>query len=229
MTINTAPEILDRLTFNLSWWTDEDVRKAMNGEYLLDDFVFDDVDVQSKYMQHKADMISDYYNDLFLTTQYQYNPIDNVDESSTITKTINGTRTHTRDLNLTDTRTPNLTTSNDGVKDTITNGNETTTHYDNPANSATFNPVDKAVLEHMPSTTTREGSVKMTGTETTQNTGTDTTTESYNNYAEVETVKRHGNIGVTSTQQLIKAERDNILNLKMLYLAEFADYFMITM
>ena len=221
MTINTAPEILARLTFNLSWWADEDVRKAMHGEYLLDEFVFDDVDVQSKYMQHKADMISDYYNDLFGTTQYQYNPIDNVDESSTTTKTINGTRTQTRDLNLTDTRTPNLTTSNDGVKDTITNGNETTTHYDNPANSAAFNPVDKAVLEHEPSITTREGSVKMTGT--------DTTTESYNDNSEVETVKRHGHIGVTSTQQLIKAERDNILNLKMLYLAEFSDYFMITM
>lgn len=42
------------------------------------------------------------------------------------------------------------------------------------------------------------------------------------------TLRRHGNIGVTTAQQMIQSERELIIDLLRLYCDEFSDYFMIT-
>lgn len=229
MTLNTNPGILDRLTFNLDWWADADIRAALRGEYLLDDFAFDDENLMEYFMQHKSDDIAEYWNEMYQTTKYVYNPLFNVDGTETITRTITGTKSNTRTVDLTDTRTPNLETKNNGVIETITNGTETTTHYDSPVNSESFKSTDKTVLEHTPSTSQRDGSVKLTGTETNTNAGTDTNVESFDNYTEKTVTERGGNIGVTMTQQLIDAQRKILIKIREMYLAEYAEYFIITM
>lgn len=132
---------------------------------------------------------------LYDTTVLDYNPIWNVDADITDTETITGGKTEKRTigstgqdkrtLNLTDTDTPNLTDTQ-SVKG--------------------FNSTSWAESEKK--ATTGSDVVKRTGTDTLDRkdnvtddlTGTDESTREY-------TQKRTGNIGVTTTQQMIEQER----------------------
>lgn len=201
----------------------------MKERYLLEDWIYDNENLQRRAIQLIADLNKDKYNKIYETTQYHYDPIANVDADETETRTITGTRTSTRTLNTDTTRTPNITTANVGVKETITPGDETTTEYNNPVVGTTSRAIGKRTVAAEASTTEHDGSVTMTGTETTSDTGTIADVESFNNYKDELHRIRKGNIGVTMTQQLIEAERRIIIKLEEMYLEEFSSAFMITM
>ena len=158
---------------------------------------------------------------------YDYNPIDNYSMTEQMTNDTTVTqygRTHTKtdDLELkktgtvtdnlkktgTEALTPNTTdtgsTSTYGFNSTnavpagaSTNtktGSETTTYNTTDNNTVTYNTTDA-------NTTTYNTTDKDSGTVTDADTGTDTNTRNY-------TLTRKGNVGVTTSQQMIQSDRD---------------------
>lgn len=109
----------------------------------------------------------------------QYNPLNNYDMEEKRTPNLTHTETYN---NVTDTRTPNLTTSGSANATTGVYGFNGTSAKDSAQNDGT-------------------SSESVTGTDTNVKTGNTTNTETG-----TDTLTRKGNIGVTSSQQLIESE-----------------------
>ena len=122
------------------------------------------------------------WNELYATTQYEYNPIWNKD--GTIEETIERDITMTN--NLTDEQTRDLSITNDS----------TNTGYVYGFNSSTEAPADKAILDH---DSTDIGTITDTHTGTRRDAGSVTTKRT-----------EQGNIGLTSTQELIRQQRETV-------------------
>lgn len=137
---------------------------------------------------------------LLKTTQYEYDPIENYDrkEETTDTRNIGRDRTsrQTYDESVGQEREDDLSQN--------TTGGETTEHTVSAENVDTYQPESK-------DTRTPNLTVANTGTQNidTNTNGTSNLTE---NEGTTETFKHtsrmHGNIGVTTTQQMIREERD---------------------
>ena len=165
------------------------------------------------------------YNKLLATETLEYDPIENysMTESGTDVRTPNLTNSMTSSSNTTEsgteTRTPNLVTdvtSSSNSSETGTNTSATVTGvttYDNTAdfinqNKGTDNTNSETTAENtVTQKTTASGkedtstsrSNDNTATEKTTTTGTEKTTHEF---------KRSGNIGVTTSQQMIQSERE---------------------
>lgn len=148
------------------------------------------------------------WTELYNSTQFEYNPIWNVD----------GTVVEERDLAGTDYRTDDHTTErthDDSMErthdDTLERTHDDTITADSSTygyNSSTAAPTDKVVTGHDGTITDAH-----TGTITDAHTGTITDTDTGTiNHDTTDTgsitTTRQGNIGVTSTQSLIKEQRD---------------------
>ena len=148
------------------------------------------------------------WSELYASTQYEYNPIWNVD----------GTVVEERDLAGTDYRTDDHTTErthDDSMErthdDTMERTHDDTITADSSTygyNSSTAAPTDKVETGHDGTITDAH-----TGTITDAHTGTITDTDTGTiNHDTTDTgsitTTRQGNIGVTSTQSLIKEQRD---------------------
>lgn len=124
------------------------------------------------------------YDTMFL----QYNPIENyaMTEQMTDNRTV-----HEYGREINDTYTPNLTSTN--TPNTVI----TTTQQVSAFNGG-FTDTDKSI-----STPTGNTTIKQTGNSTTQskNSGTDTDINNYH-------LTRSGNVGVTTSQQMLQSERD---------------------
>ena len=114
-------------------------------------------------------------------------PADTQSQTATGTNTETHTGTEQRQYNLTDTDTGTQTTVKDGTNETTYNTTDTDTGTQtmvrDGTNETTFNTTDTD-----------------TGTQTTLDGGSDTHTRNY-------TLTRSGNIGVTTSQQMIESER----------------------
>jgi hypothetical protein len=139
------------------------------------------------------------WNKLYETTKLVYNPIWNVDadisEIHSRESVSSGTSQNKETRNLTDTETRNLT-------DTET-PNITNTRSVKGYNSNNWAEAEK-------NATTGTDTIQHTGTDTNQHTGTDTfdyTDSQRVNDDNTITTRRTGNIGVTTTQAMIKEER----------------------
>lgn len=149
---------------------------------------------------------------LYATMQLQYNPIDNYD------------RTETRTLasqaagNSTDGGTDTVTSADTGSDSTTgssTNVNQVKA-FDTAAN--TFTDREKDTVNNTGSTTYGK-----TNTNTTRYGHTNNNTFSKN---DTESIRSHGNIGVTTTQQMIEQERDMAkFNIFQVILDEFKQRF----
>lgn len=126
----------------------------------------------------------------------EYNPLWNVDEDTTETRTINRHGTDSKDI---------TGSSQNNSTTTITNSTDldsTTTNSVKGFNSDTWAEHDKSVLDSSQSDTGSNVGVA-SGTDTSNEEGShaETITETFNR-------KRGGNIGVTMSQQLLQAELD---------------------
>ena len=176
------------------------------------------------------------FNTLAESTKQIYNPIENYDryEDLSTEATTNDEASATRTPNLTTERTPDLTTTDTDTR-TITTESEgseesegTVAAYD----SANYSPDAKTESSSEGETTeTHSGAVTRaeTGTDTTTETGTDTTETERTQTTETTSENHiHGNIGVTSAQDMLRQERE-IADFVFLdtYLAEWATRFTI--
>ena len=140
------------------------------------------------------------WSELYASTQYEYNPIWNVD----------GTVVEERDLAGTDYRTDDHTTErthDDSMErthdDTMERTHDDTLTTDNDVygyNSTTAAPESKVTADH-------DGTITDAHTGTITDTDTGTINHDTTDTGSI-TTTRTGNIGVTSTQSLIKEQRD---------------------
>ncbi len=135
---------------------------------------------------------------LYDTTVLEYNPIENYDRMEDWTDTDDETTTSARD---------NTRSTNNTVKSTSTN------EIKNSVNVTDQNTAFNAGLaDHAKQIT--DGDTTENGTITNTETGKNTENESVNggrNGKHIRTGRAHGNIGVTTSQQMIQSERDLVV------------------
>ena len=166
------------------------------------------------------------WEELYKTTQYEYNPIWNVDGTTVEDRDLEGTDYLTDDHTTTRTHTDTITrTHNDTMETTYDNGSTTKdTVY--AFNSSTGDPSDEVRVDNDGTTTDAH-----TGTITDAHTGAitdkDTGTRKHDTSdSGTVTTTRTGNIGVTSTQSLILEQREVVkLNIIDVIIKDFADRF----
>ena len=183
MLVKHYPQIIEKIKFTVPFASDEVICKMMLKHYRMFSYIFKCVEDNVALLQDIADIKRDYYNKLYQTTLYEYNPIENYNmvekESGNISATTNGSNTQK----------PNnwkTIVSNKGYG---------------------------------------EAGAAAETTESAQVGTYDTTTAGNSNQNNNRTLTRSGNIGVTTSQQMIQSERDIILNLLEMYIKDFADCF----
>lgn len=154
------------------------------------------------YMKNRITIWSGKYQinwkKLYDTTVLEYNPIENYDRMEDWTDTDDETTTSARD---------NTRNTNNTVKSTSTN------EVMNSVNVTDQNTAFNAGLaDHAKQIT--DGNTTENGTITNTETGKDTENESVNGGRtgkHTRTGRAHGNIGVTTSQQMIQSERDLVV------------------
>lgn len=182
----------------------------------------------------------DIWNRLYATTQYEYNPIENYNryetgsDSGTGRTTHSGTDGRTENITHGGSETENTTTSiEQGGQDTTT-GSDTQGHwiagFDSQPSGQNDGLVKQTRDEDNASTETEYGKTEDgTGTKTTTFGKTESVSETMTHGEQVATTNEgehelhaHGNIGVTTTQNLIREQREiDLFNLYDIIIEDF--------
>ena len=144
------------------------------------------------------------WTELQKTLEYEYNPIDNYDRTETVTEGSErtGTETSTKSGTNTGSGTGTTETENSSSSSGTNTGTSSNTAY----NSDTFADTAKTVT-----------SGSSTGSDEGSSTTTSSSTETISEAGELQTLltvdrtmttRTHGNIGVTTTQQMIQSQRE---------------------
>ena len=146
------------------------------------------------------------WNHLYNTMLLEYNPIDNYDRTET--RTLNSQGSGTNSTGGSDTITEGGSdTVTEGGSDTAS-GNTTTTEKTAGFNSSPSTLVDKGQQTGQQTGSTQYGKTIDTDYgKTLQNSYGKTGTDSFSR-SDSETIRARGNIGVTTTQQMIESERE---------------------
>lgn len=148
------------------------------------------------------------WSKLFKTLSFEYNPIENYDMTETEAET--GSSTNTRNSN--GENRGNVATTNTGTIGDTTNSTETGTSA-NHNDMFGFNSDNAVGADNQNSEASRTTNSTNTQTLNTVNsedrnlTNTETINDSGSNSTN-RTLTRHGNIGVTTSQQMLQSERD---------------------
>ena len=148
------------------------------------------------------------WSELYASTQYEYNPIWNVDGTVVEERDLAGTDYRTDDHTTERTHDDSMERTHDDTMERTHDDTLTTANDVYGYNSATAAPESKVTADHDGTITDAH-----TGTITDAHTGTITDTDTGTiNHDTTDTgsitTTRTGNIGVTSTQSLIKEQRD---------------------
>lgn len=185
-------------------FNDLNVPEGMDKNNVIDNILFECAELSLLYtdpafmkraIKQWSDKEQNVWNKLFATENFDYNPIWNVDGTVTETETID--RDRTNDINRS-------SSSGETARDvTSDDTDQTTTDSVTGYNSTSWQDHTKSVIN----------SDRDITTDSTRNiSGTDNVDEAENEDVErnLET-RRTGNIGVTTTQQMIREERDVVL------------------
>lgn len=242
------PALIRALSHGLTFASDADINRRILTKFGRHCYLYNSDKYNRDTLQTIIDEWADYTNKLYVTTQYEYNPIENYDReeqwTDTRTDNLNEMNTRTDNLNEDVTRTDNLTQNNTHTEKTkntqnnnqLPNGwaEETfNSGYDSTSQTPTekvvrtgsFATTNESIIETVNPTQTE---TRNTGTQTvgTENTGTQTN-EKVNTGTEtnVHNGRVHGNIGTMSTQQMIEQQRRIIVDCEDFYVAKFAECF----
>lgn len=179
------------------------------------------------------------WTELQKTLEYEYNPIDNYDRTETVTEGIersgsgSSSRSGTNTSNGSGTSSTENSSSASGTTDvessSSSSGTNTGTSSNTAYNSDAFADTAKSVTSGSStgsdeSTTTQSSEATESSSGTTTSTNTDTVsetgeTESSSTEDRTMTTRTRGNIGVTTTQQMIQAQRE-VVNFNLLDVIE---------
>lgn len=204
MFLTATMSILGLYKYDPSIFDDLTIPTGVDREMLIDSIVLSAANREILYpdpdiMRHAIKLWSTAnlltWEKLLATTQFEYDPISNYDRTEEWMDTRGGTRDTTRSgKNITNDSGSVLTTGTDTVNGNVTRSNKA------------FN--DTALTESEKDTTvntvTSAGTSESTNQNTVDITGSETVVDSENNTREG---RAFGNIGVTTTQQMIEEER----------------------
>lgn len=181
-------ECLLNFRARLTFCRDDEIKKSMLNRYGMSEILWNP-DLQSVRLQAKADQIRAYFEELYKTTTFDYNPIDNYDRTETYES-----KEHVDE-----------SVSENGTG-TVNSGN-TAESYQYPMQSTQPRPVTRQV------DTANQSSSDSANTK--RDLGKD------HDYK----LRARGNIGVVTTQSMIKQERDIIINIIDDYVKSFGILF----
>lgn len=169
------------------------------------------------------------FQGMYQTTKFDYNPIENYDRKELFSDIYDKQDETTRTGNETYEKTGSVTTKRTGTESVEESGSETNEHEVSAYNSGSYSPQAKDT--RTPNTTnTRTPDLTDVQSPDTKDTRTPDLNDTTKQTGTIKHAGRaHGNIGVTTTQAMIREERD-ILNFSIYnYIAlSFADEFIIT-
>lgn len=193
--------ILALYNWDNTLFNDLNVPEGMEKNNVIDNILFECAELSLLYtdpafmkraIKQWSDKEQNVWNKLFATENFDYNPIWNVDGTVTETETIDRDRTNDIDRSSSSGETARDVTSDDT--------DQTTTDSVTGYNSTSWQDHTKSVIDSDRDITTNS---------TRNISGTDNVDEAESEDVErnLET-RRTGNIGVTTTQQMIREERD---------------------
>lgn len=191
----------------------------------------------------KMNEIMPYYIQLYETTLYEYNPIHNVDytEENTTTRDSEG-KLSNKEIGTSEgsgTVTGTSESSSDSSIESDTSHNNKKVDVDTPQSAINVDSLTTGTIPYASNVTAEENtentsqtnhgsatSSDSSTTETSSNLTTDFTSDSEK--SELETFKKHlsGNYGVTTSQNMIKQEREIIINIDMQIIGQLRNLFM---
>lgn len=276
MKVKEMPTIVTNLTHSLTFATDSEVNTALATKYRNYEYLYTYDEDNTACLQAVIDEWAPYVNELYLTTQYEYDPIENYHrnekykggESVTYGKK-EARETSIKEANETDFKTEhntdNMSAVNAGIKTEhgrnevrTPNLTDTTVHsdsgYDNALGTESSNDVTTRNGSETVNATAALNYDETVGTENdnyTHNTGDaadnydrvvgekennyrETTGDAAHNYNQLSgkdstaknyELEAYGNIGTMSTQDMIRMERDIIINVLAFYVEKFSKCF----
>ena len=148
------------------------------------------------------------WSELYASTQYEYNPIWNVDGAVVEERDLAGTDYRTDDHTTERTHDDSMERTHDDTMERTHDDTLTTDSSTYGYNSSAAAPTDKVENAHTGTITdTHTGTITDAHTGTITDTDTGTINHDTTDTGSI-TTTRQGNIGVTSTQSLIKEQRD---------------------
>lgn len=230
-------------------WNEE--HRAELNQKIIDHYYFREIGAETPerfkfYLNRTMREIMPYYNKLYETMSYEYNPIHNVDYTEEYTISRDRDRTDNSESSGTVSGTSNYSSENStsgnstSSVDTETNDKQRVVEVDTPqgvvgldgfgeevnyASKINFNKDDNnsSSTSEDTNSSTSSGSADSESSSTSEITGKNTSVMN-----EEETYQRHlkGNYGVKSSQQMIREERDLIVNIDMMIVHDLNDCFM---
>lgn len=222
---NYDPSIFDNFHLPTNIEPDKDL---IIDNILMDCAEFEILYADSDFMKFAIDKWSlvntPIWQHLYETTQYQYDPIANYDRTEKWTDEDNRKIQNDRTPNLSNTTTYGKTdTLTHNTTDTLTHNTTDTLTHGHILTDAQNSYENAGMVDATKQTNSGNDTTAKTGTETTSATGTDTNattgTDSVSTTGTDKVVEQHsgkvtrdghayGNIGVTTTQQMITQERE---------------------
>lgn len=217
LVINNGDIILN-LTHNLTFVDDNVVNDFILKRFAFYEFLYADKTANRFVLEDCINTWSDYFNQLYVTTKFEYNPIENYNmtESSTESKEKNETSVESIQYGGSDN-----TNTSENANDTIN-----VVYGVNGINTVNDMPQVNNVLQGQKTENASENGVETT-VEYGQTKRGDITNNGNEKFAHE--LSRKGNIGVTTTQTMIKQERSLIINIVSDYVDKFKTCFNITM
>lgn len=229
---------------------DEEHRKVLNDK-IIKHYWFREIGSETPgrfkfYLNRTMEEIMPYYVDLYKTKMYEYNPIHNVDYTEEYTIERENERTNTNTSNSSVSGNSKDTVTGSSELSGETNSTEEATNkmrkieVDTPQGYLGLDN-DGESLDYASKVTFDKNQSNSTGnTDTTQssNTSSEANSESSSESeysgtnkmegTQSETYSRHlaGNYGVKTTQEMIREERDLIINIDLMIIKDIADCFM---
>lgn len=137
------------------------------------------------------------YSRLWESTQQEYNMIDNYDKNSTITITKSGKQKETSKIGDV------VSTVDSETSDTTQIGERKTTNKVSPYDSNSMYDSNSSTIDD-----TQDSNINKVDGTTRTTKGDDIRTTEYENYSETTTEHTRGNIGVTTSAQMLQGERE---------------------
>ena len=222
---NYDPTVLDGLVYPAGL-DPETLKDNILMESAEQELIYSNIDFMKQAIASWSYKQLHVWQELYDTTQYEYNPIWNKDGtfSETITRDLKATEDFTDTHNLQDKNTRNY--EDKETRDLKGSNDATVTDSVYGFNSSSEAPANKSVTDQ-DTTDTGTDTINHTGTDTIDHTGTFKKDRDTTDTGTITTTRtEQGNIGVTSTQSMIKEQREVVtLNLYDVITQDFIERF----
>lgn len=222
---NYDPTVLDGLVYPAGL-DPETLKDNILMESAEQELIYSNIDFMKQAIASWSYKQLHVWQELYDTTQYEYNPIWNKDGtfSETVTRDLKATEDFTDTHNLQDKNTRNY--EDKETRDLKGSNDVTLTDSVYGFNSSSEAPANKSVTDQ-DTTDTGTDTINHTGTDTIDHTGTFKKDRDTTDTGTITTTRtEQGNIGVTSTQSMIKEQREVVtLNLYDVITKDFIERF----